>query len=147
MSPTQEQVKLREHLSEMRQGVGGLGRDFALEFHQIDDKISRLGALTANEARSALREIEQDFANLGTRIDSEIRRFPGQVAQGFAAAGRGISGGTTRAAVATRDALESAGHRAKVGTKNALASAAGVKRTPMKEWHTPSADGSGGDEA
>jgi hypothetical protein len=48
-----------------------------------------------------------------------------------------IGSGASRAGAATRDAFVSAGHRAKEGTRNALASAAGVKRTPMREWSTP----------
>ena len=31
-------------------------------------------------------------------------------------------------------------HVAKEGTKNALARAAGIRRTPMREWSEPSAD-------
>jgi hypothetical protein len=35
-------------------------------------------------------------------------------------------------------------HLAKEGTKNALARAAGIRRTPMKEWTEPVAEGSEG---
>ncbi len=35
-----------------------------------------------------------------------------------------------------RDAVE-APHLARVGTKNALARAAGIRRTPMQEWSEP----------
>ncbi|MGA7924232.1 MAG: hypothetical protein WCA77_09680 [Thermoplasmata archaeon] len=145
MPPTHEQAQLRHHLSEMRQGVGGLGRDFAIEFRDLDDKIARLGTLTAQEAKYALRDIESDLSRLGASIDAEMHRLPGQVAGGFATVGRGISNSTARFAGATRDAVESAGHRAKESTKNALASAAGVNRKPMKEWHVPSSDPSSDD--
>jgi hypothetical protein len=141
MSTTREQAQLRQHLSEMRQGVSGLGRDFAIEFRDLDAKISRLGNLTAQETKYALRDIEGDLSRLGASIDAELHRLPGQVAGGFMTMGRGISTSTARFAGATRDVVENAGHRAKESTKNALASAAGVRRTPMREWHPPGADG------
>lgn len=137
MSDTQEQAQLREHLREMRRAVGGLGHDFRIEFEDLDGKITRLGALTAREARDAVLDIHDDFANLGRRIDTEIERLPGQVSAGFQRAGSAIESGAVRVGSVTRDALTTAGSKAKEGTKNALAAAAGVRRTPMKEWHSP----------
>ncbi len=139
MSDDRERAQLRAHLAEMRRGVSGLGRDFSLEFKDIDRKIERLGSATAREARMISIEIQTDFANLGRTIDDEMRRIPQRIAD----AGIAIGSGAAWAAGATRDAAFAAGHRAKEGTKNALATAAGVKRTPIRQWHTPDGSDSG----
>ena len=117
----------------MRRAAGGIGRDFQNEFTDLDRKIERLGHTTAKEAKYLALDIQDDFANLGRAMDQEVRRIPGHIAN----AGIAIGSGASRAGAATRDAFLTAGHRAKEGTRNALASAAGVKRTPMREWSTP----------
>ena len=133
MSGSREQAQFRQHLAEMRRAAGGLGSDFASEFSNLDEKIERIGRTTAKEAKYLGLEIQDDFARLGRSMDEEMRKLPQRIANGAIA----IGAGTSRAAGAARDAMVSAGHRAKEGTKNALASAAGVKRTPMKEWSPP----------
>jgi hypothetical protein len=133
MSENRDQAQMRAHLAEMRRGVSGLGRDFALEFKDIDRKIERLGTATAREAQLISLEIQNDFVMLGRSIDEEVRRIPQRIAN----AGVAIGSGAAWAAGATRDAALAAGHRAKESTKNVLATAAGVKRTPMRQWHTP----------
>jgi len=133
MSGSREQAQFRQHLAEMRRAAGGLGSDFASEFSNLDEKIERIGRTTAKEAKYLGLEIQDDFARLGRSVDEEMRKLPQRIANGAIA----IGAGTSRAAGAARDAMVSAGHRAKEGTKNALASAAGVKRTPMKEWSPP----------
>jgi hypothetical protein len=139
---TNQQVQLRRHLHELRRATRGIGQDFAVEFQHLDDQIARLGSLTAQEAKEALLDIQDDFAALGRSIETELRRLPGRMADGLSRAGQGLESGAIRAATATRDALESAGHATKESTKNALASLAGVRRTPMKEWSPPSSDDS-----
>ena len=139
---TSQQAHLRRHLAELRHATRGIGRDFAIEFETLDDKIARLGALTAKEAKYALLDIEEDFSTLGHSIETEMRRLPGQVAEGLVRAGSRIESGTVRVASATKEALEAAGHRTKESTKNAFATLAGVRRTPIKEWEPPSAEGS-----
>ncbi|MGA8303781.1 MAG: hypothetical protein WA691_03965 [Thermoplasmata archaeon] len=139
MSGSRDEAQFRQHLSEMRRAAGGIGRDFATEFSDLDRKIERLGHTTAKEAKYLALDIQDDFVNLGKAMDEEVRRIPQHIAN----AGIAIGSGASRAGAATRDAFVSAGHRAKEGTKNALASAAGVKRTPMREWSTPT---TGGDE-
>ncbi len=134
MSDSREQAQFRQHLSEMRRAAAGLGGDFAREFTTLDTKIERLGQVTAKEAKYLGMEIEEDFSQIGHRMDEEMRRIPGRIAS----AGVAIGVGTARAAGAARDAVVLAGKRAKEGTKNALATAAGVKRTPMREWSPPS---------
>jgi hypothetical protein len=136
--PTAEQVQMRRHLSELRHAVGGIGHDFSLEFKDLDEKIDRLGQLTAYEAKAAVLGIQDDFARVGKAIDREMERLPGQVARGLSSAGIAIGHGTVVATQATKDALLGAGHKAKEGTKNELATLAGVKRTPIKEWKHPS---------
>jgi hypothetical protein len=133
MSDSREQAQFRQHLSEMRRAAGGLGRDFANEFSNLDDKIERVGQVTAKEAKYLGLEIQDDFSRIGRSMDEEMRKIPGRIASGAVAIGSGAS----RAAGATRDAMVTAGKRAKEGTKNAFAAAAGVKRTPMKEWSPP----------
>ncbi len=140
MSDSREEVQFRQHLAEMRRAASGLGRDFAAEFTDLDTKIERFGRTTAKEARYLGAEIQDDFARLGRTMDEEMRRLP----QRFANAGAAIGSGAVRAAGATRDAVVVAGQRAKAGTRNALAVAAGVKRTPMREWNPPSNEGSEG---
>jgi hypothetical protein len=133
MSESREQAQMRQHLSEMRRAVGGLGRDFAIDFKNLDDKIEELGSATSKDAKYLAAQIQDDFANLGRSIDAEIRALPDRIA----AVGDAIGSGAARAGAATRDAMVAAGHQAKESTKNALATAAGVKRTPIREWHTP----------
>jgi hypothetical protein len=140
MTDTPDQAQLRQHLAEMRHAARGVGRDLALELEGIDDKINRLGKLTAKDARHALIDIEDDFSDLRRAIDEEARRLPHQVGSAASRAGAAIGDATSRFASATGAAIGSAGAKAREGTRNALASAAGVRRTPMKEWHTPSDD-------
>jgi len=133
MSESREQAQFRAHLAEMRHAAGGLGHDFASEFSDLDRKIERFGNATAKEAKYLGLEIQDDFSHLGKAMDAEMRRIP----QRFANAGTAIGTGTVRAATAVRDGVVAAGKAAKTGTKNAFAAAAGVKRTPMKEWSPP----------
>ena len=133
MSDRREQAQFREHLAEMRRAAAGLGGDFAREFSDLDRKIERFGEATAQEAKYLGNEIQEDITTLGRAIDEGVRKLPGRIAS----AGVAIGSGTARAAGAARDAMVAAGHRAKEGTKNALATAAGVKRTPMREWSPP----------
>ena len=137
---TPQQAQLRQHMSELRRATRGLGRDFAIEFETLDDKIARLGSLTAKETKYALMDIEDDFSALGRSIGSEVKRLPGQVAGGLTTAGAAIVSGAARAGAATAEALQAAGHATKEGTKNAFASMAGLRRTPMKEWTKPGSD-------
>lgn len=134
MGESHEQAQFRRHLHEMRRAAGGLSRDFAAEFSDLDQKIERLGQVTAKQAKYLGYEIQDDLANVGKSIDEEMRKLPHRVAE----AGVAIGSGTARAAGAARDAVVSAGHRAKESTKNAFAVAAGVRRTPMREWSPPS---------
>ena len=133
MTESRDEAQFRQHLAEMRRAAGGIGRDFAAEFSDLDRKIEKLGHTTAKEAKYLALDIQDDFVHLGKAMDEEVRRIPQHIAN----AGIAIGSGASRAGAATRDAFVSAGHRAKEGTKNALASAAGVKRTPMREWSTP----------
>jgi len=138
MSDGRDEAQFRQHLAEMRRAAGGLGRDFASEFSELDRKIERFGHATSRDARDLAADIQEDFANLGRRMDAEMRALPQHIAN----AGIAIGAGASRAGAATRDAFVSAGKAAKTGTKNALAAAAGVRRTPMREWSPPSSDDS-----
>ncbi|HYB79554.1 MAG TPA: hypothetical protein VEG66_07350 [Thermoplasmata archaeon] len=133
MRDSREEAQFRAHLAEMRHAAGGLGRDFAHEFSDLDNKIERFGNATAKEAKYLGLEIQDDFANLGKAMDTEMRRIPQRISD----AGAAIGAGTVRAATAVRDGAVATGKAVKTGTKNALAVAAGVKRTPMREWSPP----------
>jgi hypothetical protein len=145
MPESQEQAQFRQHLREIRRATAGLGRDFAHEASDLDEKIERFGRATGKEAKYLAIDIQDGLSNLGRSVDDELRRLPGRIANGASA----IGSGTARAAGAARDAMVSAGHKAKEGTKNAFAVAAGVKRTPMRQWSPPPESGeaaSGPDE-
>jgi hypothetical protein len=134
MPDSQEQAQFRQHLRQIRQATAGLGHDFAHEVGDLDNKIERLGRATGKEAKYLAMDIQDGLSNLGRSVDEEVRRIPERIAN----AGTAIGAGTARAAGAARDAMVSAGHKAKEGTKNAFAAAAGVKRTPMRQWSSPS---------
>jgi hypothetical protein len=142
MGDSREQAQFRRHLAEMRRAAGGLGKDFGHEFANLDKKIEDLGHSTGKGAKYLALEIQDDFSNLGKAMDAGMRALPQHIAN----AGSAIGSSTVRAAEAVRDAAASAGHRAKEGTRNAFAAAAGVKRTPMKQWSPPST-GEGPDES
>jgi hypothetical protein len=133
MPDSQQEAQFRQHLREIRRATAGLGHDFAHEFSDLDDKIERFGRATGKEAKYLAVDIQDGLSNLGRSVDDEIRRLPGRIASGATA----IGSGAARAGGAARDAMVSAGKRAKEGTKNALAAAAGVRRTPMREWSPP----------
>jgi hypothetical protein len=133
---TPEQVRLREHVRELRAAARGIGRDLKIEFSTLDDKIDRLGRLTRKEAKYALLDLEDDLANMSHTINVDMRRVPGAVHDGAVAAGSAIKSGAISAAGATRDALVEAGHSTKEVSKDAFARLAGVNRKPMREWKT-----------
>ncbi|MCI4350602.1 MAG: hypothetical protein L3K15_03710 [Thermoplasmata archaeon] len=142
MTAKYEETRMREHLAELRRGARGLGRDMEVgvekELRNVETKISRFSAATGKGAKYLAMDIEDDLSRLGKALDTGMVELPGRVAGGIKTAGVAIGSGTARLAGATADALSSAGHKAKEGTRNALASAAGVKRTPMREWRHPS---------
>lgn len=149
MTDTPEQAQLRRHLTELRQTAGAIGHDVALhveDLKNIDEKIDRLGRLVGKQAKYAAWEIEDDLSAFGRGVRRDVRALPGAIASGASAAGSAVAGAVSSAASRTGEAIASAGHRASEGTKNALASAAGVKRTPMKEWHAPRPGSSSNDE-
>ncbi|MGA8664491.1 MAG: hypothetical protein WB809_05435 [Thermoplasmata archaeon] len=135
MSDYQDEARFREHLAEMRRAASGLGHDFASEITDLDVKIEKFGHATAKDAKYLAADIEDGMSHLRKRIDDEMRRLPGRIADG-----------ASRAGGATRDALVAAGKRTREGTRNALASAAGVNRKPIKTWNAPSSDSATSDE-
>ncbi len=136
MGDSDQEAQFRHHLTEMRKAASGLGRDFAMEFSDLDRKIERFGTAAARDARDLAADIQSEFASVGRAMDEEIRRLPHRLAD----AGVALGSGTARAAGVARDAVVEAGHRAKEGTKNAFAAAAGVRRTPMRSWSAPSTE-------
>ncbi len=126
MSDRREEAQFRQHLAELRRAAGGLGRDFSSEMSNLDKSIERFGRSSAKDAKYLGQSIEDRFSTLGRAIDSEARRLPGRIADG-----------ASRAGGATRDAFVAVGKATRTGTKNALASAAGVNRKPMRSWSPP----------
>ncbi|MGI0133036.1 MAG: hypothetical protein ACREDK_08135 [Thermoplasmata archaeon] len=145
MDETREQARLRQHLAEMGRAARMIGKDVTLDARDLEAKIARLPTLTAREAKYAVYDIEDGMTLLGHRIGVGAREMPGKIRDGLDAVGTSINTNITRATTATGQALEYVGHKTKEGTRNALAAAAGVKRTPIKEWSTPSS-GSSDDE-
>lgn len=142
MSDPHDEAQFRRHLSELRSATSGLGHDFAHEFTDLDEKIERFGRATGQEAVYLASDIKSGLGSLGRSIDEEVSRIPGRIASG----GRAIGAGTVRAAEAARDAVLLAAKRTRDGTKNALAAAAGVKRTPIRSWSPPGGDAGTGPE-
>ncbi|MCI4349345.1 MAG: hypothetical protein L3J93_03895 [Thermoplasmata archaeon] len=145
MATPDEQARLREHLAELRKAAHGIGKDVEIELGAIADKIEKLPSRTAKDAKYALYEIEDDLAAAGHTIDRQLKKLPGEIGRGMVAAGSGIKNGAVRLGGATRDTLETVGHKTKEGTKNVLATAAGVRKTPIKEWRHPSEEAKEGD--
>ncbi len=146
MTTHEEQARLREHLAQLRMAAHGLGSDFEVRFEEIGSKIERLPTLTAREAKYALYEIEDDFSAMGHKVDVELKKLPREIGHGIATGVEGIKTGATRLGEATRDGIDAVGHRTVEGTRNALAAAAGVRRTPMKQWSDPGSAAAAPDE-
>jgi hypothetical protein len=140
MPETAEQAQMRQHLAEMRRAAHGLGHDIAIKIENLDQEIDRFGKLTAKEAKYTILDIHDDFAALSRAIDQEARKLPHQVGSAIGQAGAAVGGAMTHAASATEAAFDTARSKTVEGTKNAAARVAGVRRTPMKEWHTPAND-------
>ena len=126
-------------------GNSGIGLASARRLHEEGARVVITGRdpRTLDAAVSAIGAgtvaVQSDVSNLSDieRLFSLIASKVGKIDVLFANAGIAIGSGTARAAGAARDAMVSAGHKAKTSTKNALASAAGVRRTPMREWSPP----------
>jgi hypothetical protein len=130
MSDRPNEAQFRQHLADLRRAAGGLGRDFSSEMSHLDRSIERFGRSSSKDAKYLGQQIEDGFSSLARAIDSEARRLPGRIADG-----------ASRAGGATRDALVGFGHATRTGTKNALASAAGVNKKPIRSWSPPESDG------
>ncbi len=133
MTDERERSQLRQHLAELRHATRGLGQDFAVELANLDDRITELGKSTAKETKYLVADIQRDLADLSRRVDREIRRLP----EHLSTAGAKLGSATVKAASAAKSAAVAAGHVAKEKTKDTLAAAAGVRRSPIKEWHPP----------
>jgi hypothetical protein len=138
---TAEQAQMRRHLAEMSHVARLLGKDVRIKVHNAQVELGRLSQESGRGFEDGMARLRDDMHDLGRTVDKELAELPGQVRDGAVAAGTAISGASVRVASATRDAFETAGNRARVGTKNALASAAGVNRKPMRVWHPPSNEG------
>lgn len=140
MVETAEQAELRRHLRDLRQAAHGIGRDVEIKMttgiNALDAKISRLPEQTAKDLKYFVMDIDNDFRNLGRVLDNELSKVPGAMHD----AGSAIAAAAARAVTSTGEALQSAGKKTVSGTKNLLASAAGVRRTPMKQWRPPGAE-------
>lgn len=134
MTETREQAQMRQHMAEMRRAASGLGRDFSIELRHLERNIERLGTVTGKESKYLWYDIQDEAARLGKAIETEAKALPRRMASAVSDAGEGIRDGALWVGGAARDALETAGKKAKDGTKNAFAVAAGVKKTPMREW-------------
>ncbi len=146
MADTPEQAELRRHLAELRSAAHGLGRDLELKVEGgarvLEQKISTMPEVAADDLRGWFQDIDGDFRALGRVVDDGLSKIPGRVAN----AGSAIAAAAARVGAATKGGLLTAGKKTREGTKNVLAAAAGVRRTPMKEWHPPQESGSSSGE-
>jgi hypothetical protein len=138
MTDTPEQAQLRQHLAELRQAAHAIGRDAELHVLDIPRKIDRLGTKAGKDAKYAYWELEDDLSAFEHALKKDIKSVPGRIRDGAETAASSVAGAVGGAASWTSEKISNAGHRAAEGTRNAFASAAGVKRTPMKAWHPPS---------
>lgn len=138
MTDTPEQAQLRQHLAELRKAAHAIGRDTELHLLDIPSKIDRLGTKVGKDAKYAYWELEDDLSAFEHGLKKDLKALPGRLRDGAETAASSVAGAVGDAASWTGEKISSASHRAAEGTRNALASAAGVKRTPMKAWHPPS---------
>jgi hypothetical protein len=137
---TDEQAQMRRHLADMNHAARLLGKDVQIKIRNAEEELRRASVQSGRNFQDSMANLRSDISDLSRTVDAELARFPGQVRDGAVAAGSAISSASLRAASATRDAFETAGTKAKVSTKNALASAAGVNRKPLRQWHAPAND-------
>lgn len=136
MSDSSEQSQLREHLSDIKRAIHGLGKDLTIEIQNLDRRIGQLSERTAREAEQAGSGIRRDISKLGKTIDEEASRIPGRVSY----VGQRIGTEAKKTAGATAETVAQTARKAKEGTQTLFARAAGVKKTPMKAWSAPPDD-------
>jgi hypothetical protein len=136
MSDSDNESQLREHLADIKRAIQGLGQDLTIEIQHLDRRIGALSQRTGTEAERATDDLRRDLTKLGKTIDEGAARIPSQVSY----VGQRIGTGAKRTADATAETVAKTAHRAKEGTQDLFAKAAGVKRTPMREWSAPPDD-------
>ncbi|HTT35470.1 MAG TPA: hypothetical protein VMH78_06345 [Thermoplasmata archaeon] len=139
MADTPEQTEFRRHLGEMRMAAGGIGRDMEVAFRSLETKINQMPRHAGKDLKYFVEDIESDFHHLGREIDDTMSKIPGALST----AGSEIARAAVAAKTRTADALHTAGQKASETRKNVFARAAGVRRTPMKEWRHPTASDEG----
>jgi len=137
---TDEQAQMRRHLADMRHAAGLLGKDVQIKVRNAEEELRRASVQSGRNFQDSMSNLRADMADLSHTVDAELARLPGQMRDGAVAAGSAISNASSRAATATRDAFDAAGTKARTSTKNALASAAGVNRKPLRQWHAPTSE-------
>lgn len=135
MAESPEQAELRRHLAELRKAASSLRHDlYQMQFAALEDKIARMPQRAGEELEDFYVDVRDDFGRLGRSLDDSLSKVPGHIEN----VGSAIAAAAIHVGSATKDAARAAGHATKEKTKDTFASIAGVKRTPMKEWHTPS---------
>lgn len=135
MPESPEQAELRRHLAELRKAASAARHDLLqMQFAALEDKIARMPQRAGEAMENALVDIDDDFRHLGRAVDESLSHVPGHIEN----AGSMIAAAAVRVGEATKGAVVTAGHATKEKTKDTFAAMAGVKRTPMKEWHQPS---------
>jgi len=146
MAETSEQAELRRHLSDLRHAAHGVGRDIEIKFRDgfetLDAKIAAMPDHAARDVRELMDEIDDDFFRLGRALDAEVSKIPGKISN----AGSEIAAAAARVGRATAGAATTVGKATVAGTKNTAARIAGVRRTPMKEWHSPDSAAASSDD-
>ena len=136
MGESPEQAELRRHLAELRKAASSLRHDlYQMQFAALEDKIARMPQRAGEELEDFYADVCDDFGRLGRSLDDSLSRVPGHIEN----VGSAIAAAAVHVGSVTKGAARAAGHATKEKTKDTFASMAGVKRTPMKEWSTPSA--------
>lgn len=136
MADSSDESQLREHLADIKRAIHGLGKDISLEIQNLDRRIGDLSQRTGAEAGRAGDDLKRDLTKFGRSIDEGASRIPGQISY----VGQRIGTGAKQVADVTATTVVQTAHRARTGTQDIFAKAAGVKRTPMREWSAPPDD-------
>ena len=129
MSDSYDESQLREHITDIKRAIQGLGKDLTIEIQHLD---RRIGALSGH--RHGSRTCDGRPATGPNEAGKDDRRGRPDPVAGLLHQPRIGTGAKLTAGAATAETVVKTAHRAKEGTQDLFAKAAGVKRTPMREW-------------
>lgn len=140
MTDFREKARFREHLAELSHSMKLIGHDVAIEGKHAGHKIDKAGKDAGEGVRDAMYDVEDGLTDLGHEMKEGAKNLPENVDGGLSKFGQGFADGAASVGVNTAVAIEEAGHAARKGTRNAFARASGLKKKPVKEWHSPDSE-------